>query len=402
MACSIPAAPNAFPSSMLAFLDCQATTLGSAGYQALSAPGSMVMLFITALLTILIALFGYRMLLGETPTLRDGVLTFVRIGIVLALATSWSAYRTVVYDVTLRAPAELAANVGGPAQIPGTTGGLGARLDNLDRAFRVLAIYGTGIPTREQVERSGGVAPPVIGNFDNFALGWARIAFLISGLGAFALIRLGAGILLALGPLFLAFLLFDGTRGLFEGWLRGLLAMALGGVATALTLGIELALFEPWLSELVARRAAGEAMPNAPASLLAAAVIFFVVLFAMLALVARIAAALRLPRSLTVFAPGGTPDVPRSGPSLLTGNNQQQLPEPPSRARQIADQIEAAQRREEQALGGNRMITVHSSRGGNTPSSERPIAASSALGQSFRRRTRGRISASAASRDRMA
>lgn len=402
MACSIPAAPNAFPSTMLAFLDCQATTLGSAGYQALSAPGSTVMLFITALLTILIALFGYRMLLGETPTLRDGVLTFVRIGIVLALATSWSAYRTVVYDVTLRGPAELAANVGGPAQIPGTTGGLGARLDNLDRAFRVLAIYGTGIPTREQVERSGGVAPPVIGNFDNFALGWARIAFLISGLGAFALIRLGAGLLLALGPLFLAFLLFDGTRGLFEGWLRGLIAMALGGVATALTLGIELALFEPWLSELVARRAAGEAMPNAPATLLAAAVIFFVVLFAMLALVARIAAALRLPRSLTVFAPGGTPDVPRSGPSLLTGNNQQQLPEPPSRARQIADQIEAAQRREEQALGGNRMITIHSSRGGNTPPSERPIAASSALGQSFRRRTRGRISAIAASRDRMA
>lgn len=402
MACSIPAAPNAFPSTMLAFLDCQATTLGSAGYQALSAPGSTVMLFITALLTILIALFGYRMLLGETPTLRDGVLTFVRIGIVLALATSWSAYRTVVYDVTLRAPAELAANVGGPAQIPGTTGGLGARLDNLDRAFRVLAIYGTGIPTREQVERSGGVAPPVIGNFDNFALGWARIAFLISGLGAFALIRLGAGLLLALGPLFLAFLLFDGTRGLFEGWLRGLIAMALGGVATALTLGIELALFEPWLSELVARRAAGEAMPNAPATLLAAAVIFFVVLFAMLALVARIAASLRLPRSLAVFSPGGTPDVPRSGPSLSTGNNQQQLPEPPSRARQIADQIEAAQRREEQALGGNRMITIHGSRGGDTLSNERPIAASSALGQSFRRRTRGRISASAASRDRMA
>lgn len=387
---------------MLTFLDCQATTLGAAGYQALSAPGSTVMLFITALLTILIALFGYRMLLGETPTLRDGVLTFVRIGIVMALATSWSAYRTVVYDVTLRAPAELAANVGGPAQIPGTTGGLGARLDNLDRSFRVLAIYGTGIPTRDQVERSGGVAPPVMGNFDNFALGWARIVFLISGLGAFALIRLGAGLLLALGPLFLAFLLFDGTRGLFEGWLRGLIAMALGGVATALTLGIELALFEPWLSELVARRAAGEAMPNAPATLLAAAVIFFAVLFAILALVARIAASLRLPRRLAVFLPGGTPDGTRSGPFLSTGNNQQQLPEPPSRARQIADQIEAAQRREEQALGGNRMITVHSSRGGDTPSSERPIAASSALGQSFRRRTRGRISASAASRDRMA
>ena len=34
-------------------------------------------------------------------------------------------------------------------------------------------------------------------------------------------VRLIAGLLLALGPFFVAFLLFDGTRGLFEGWVRG-------------------------------------------------------------------------------------------------------------------------------------------------------------------------------------
>lgn len=402
MACAVPTSPDAFPSTMLSFLDCQATTLGAAGYQALSAPGSTVMLFITALLTILIALFGYRMLLGETPSLRSGVLTFVRIGIVLALATSWSAYRTVVYDVTLRAPAELVANVGGPAQVPGATGGLAARLDNLDRAFRVLAIYGTGVPTREQVERSGGVAPPLFGGFDGFAIGSARIAFLVGGLGAFALIRLGAGLLLAFGPLFLAFLLFDGTRGLFEGWLRGLIAMALGGVATALTLGVELALFEPWLSDLVMRRAAGEAIPNAPATLFAAAVIFVGVLLAMLVLAARIAAALRLPRTMGALWPGLASETVEPRQPAPTSKGTNDPAEPPSRAARIADQIAAVQRREEQGLVGTRMVTLQGSRGGDGAPGAPAATAGTALGQSFRRRTRGRVSASATTRDRTA
>lgn len=400
MACNTVPEVGTFPSAMLAFLDCQATTLGAAGYQALSASGSAVMLFITALLTILIALFGYRMLLGETPSLRSGVLTFVRIGIVLALATSWSAYRTVVYDVTLRAPAEMVASVGEPAQVPGATGGLAARLDNLDRAFRVLAIYGTGVPTREQAERSGGVAPPLFGGFDSFAIGSARIAFLVGGLGAFALIRLGAGLLLALGPLFLAFLLFDGTRGLFEGWLRGLIAMALGGVATALTLGIELALFEPWLSELVARRAAGEAIPNVPATLFAAAIIFVGVLLAMLVLVARVASSLQLPRYVASLWPGPANEVAERRQQVTVGRSTNEPAEPPSRAARIAEQIATAQRREEQALRGTRMVTVHGPRGEDGERDTREVTAGTALGQSFRRRTRGRVSASATTRDR--
>lgn len=402
MACGVVPTGDSFVSPMLTFLDCQAATLGAAGYQALAAPGSSVMLLITALLTILIALLGYRMLLGETPTLREAVLTFVRIGIVLAFATSWPAYRTVVYDVVLRTPADLAAEIGAPAQLPGANGGLAGRLDNLDRAFRTLAIYGPGVSTREQVEQSGGVAPPLFGGFDGFALGSARIAFLVGSIGSFALIRLGAGLLLALGPLFLAFLLFDGTRGLFEGWLRGLIAMALGGVATALTLGIELALFEPWLSDLVARRAAGEAIPNAPATLLAAAVIFAGVLLAMLVLVARIAAALRLPRTMEALWPGSASNTAEPRQPAPTSRGASDPAEPPSRAARIADQIAAVQRREEQGLVGTRMVTVQGSRGGDGTAGAPEATAGTALGQSFRRRTRGRVSASATTRDRTA
>ncbi len=400
MACGVVPTGDSFVSPMLTFLDCQAATLGAAGYQALAAPGSSVMLLITALLTILIALLGYRMLLGETPTLREAVLTFVRIGIVLAFATSWPAYRTVVYDVVLRTPADLAAEIGAPAQLPGANGGLAGRLDNLDRAFRTLAIYGPGVSTREQVEQSGGVAPPLFGGFDGFALGSARIAFLVGSIGSFALIRLGAGLLLALGPLFLAFLLFDGTRGLFEGWLRALIGLALGGVATAVALGIELALFEPWLADLVGRRATGIGIPNAATSLFAAALVFMVVLIALLALAARLAGALRLslPRIVLAGQDERTPEAPdrrMASPATI-----QDGAGPRSRARVIADQIAASQRRDEQALGGSRLITISGERGQGGRATETG-AAVVPLGRSFSRRTRGRISTSATTRDRM-
>src|SRR6185436_16322673 len=204
---------------------------------------------------------GYRMLLGHTPAVRDGVLALVKIGVVLALATSWTAYRTLIYDVALRGPAELAANVGLPAAAPPPPG------------------------TR---------APEMFPGFNTFALSWARVTYLVGALGAFALVRLTAGLLLALGPFFIAFLLFDGTRGLFEGWVRVLAGAALGALATALVLGVELALLEPWLADLLARRYAGQPIAGAPVELFAATLLFALVLFGTLLASARVALGFRM------------------------------------------------------------------------------------------------------------
>lgn len=100
-------------------MDCQARTIGEQGYLALSVPGSTGSLFLTSVLTLFVALIGYRMLFGEVPGVRGGVLALVKIGLVLALASNWQAYRTLLYDVTLYAPAELASAVGAPAGCPG-------------------------------------------------------------------------------------------------------------------------------------------------------------------------------------------------------------------------------------------------------------------------------------------
>ena len=214
MACqSLPA--TSFIGGVIDFVDCQAQAIGSGGYQALAAPGSTLSLLLTGLLTLFVALFGYRMLLGHTPGMRDGVLALVKVGIVLALALSWPTYRTLVYDIALKGPAELAGEIGSPATLPGANGGLVARLDNADRFLVALAILGPGeIPVAQQASQPQAAPPPMAG-FDALALGGSRMMFLSAAIAALASVRLIAGLMLALGPFFIAFLLFDGTRGLF-------------------------------------------------------------------------------------------------------------------------------------------------------------------------------------------
>ncbi|WP_420833722.1 type IV secretion system protein [Sphingomonas aerolata] len=345
------------------------------------------------------------MLFGETPGVREGVLSFVKIGLVLAFATSWPAYRTVVFDVVLRAPADLAGEIGRPAGLPGSTGGLAGQMDAADRSFRILAIYGVGTPSREQVEQANGVAPPLFANFDVFALGAARVMFLVGSLGAFALVRLSAGLLLALGPLFIAFLLFPATRGIAEGWMRGLLAATLGSAAVAVVLGVELALLDPWLADLVTRRASGIAIPGVPVAMLATASIFAIATAGLLAIVTWIAFGLRLPMSgWTLIQTLPVPAIAgqeRTGPAATSASA---AAEPRSRATAIADSITATQRREEQASSGglSRAITVSGSVARTGNRTDQDGSRGTPLGQSFQRRTVRRVSGSSVNRDRPA
>ncbi|MBY8826570.1 type IV secretion system protein [Hephaestia mangrovi] len=395
---SVPGAVS-FAPGVIGFLDCQAQMLGAQGYQALAAPGSTVSALLTILLTLFVAFIGYRMLFGQVPTIREGVLACVKIGIVLVLATSWPAYQRVIYDVVLHEPAELAAEVGGAAGLPGSAGGLVARLDNADRSFEALAVYGVGQPPAAAGQAGyPPVVPPLFIGFDTFALGAARVAFLAGAIGAFAVLRIAGGYLLAVGPLFIAFLLFDGTRGLFEGWLRAVIGVALGALATSIVLGIELALFEPWLADLLARRSADLAITGAPAQLLAIAVIFAAVLGIMLALMARIAFSWKLPVAWPASA------VWSSGSSLAGTTVAASPVRSPitdrSRALIVADAVSAIQRRETQgataAPAAPGRITAQASR-------DRDATAPSLvpLGRSFPNRTARRVSASAGRRDQL-
>ena len=403
MACSYIPADAGNLSGLVAYFDCQAQTIGATGYLALAAPGSAVSIALTGLLTILIALFGYRLLLGPSVGLRDGVLTVVRIGIVLTLATSWPAYRILVYDLALLEPAELATSISGAAMLPGATGDLAGRLDGIDQQFQALEVAGIGAaPSGPQ----SGIAQPAFAGSDSFALAAARITFLTSSVGSFAVVRLVAGLLLAVGPLFVSFLLLDAMRGLFIGWLRALVATALGATAIAVVLGVELVVLEPWLAELVARRSANITIAAVPPQLFAVTLVFAGVLAAALRMAASVTAGLTsMLRGQATFVSTSAAAAERTSQQSIYTGPSTIVPTASDRPRvsAIVDAVSATERREAALLMG--------SAGGSTAGVSQPFArsttaasASFASSETLRvasRRSSQRVSAGAQRRDRL-
>lgn len=394
MACPYYPLENGYLQNILAAIDCQARTLGADGYLALATPGSVASLSLTAMLTIFVALIGYRMLFGEVPGVRGGVLALVKIGVVLALATGWQTYRTLAYDMVFYAPAQLASVIGASSGLPGSDGGLGTRLEGVNAGFEALAIEGTGPLPDPAVQP---VPPPLFNGFDTFAIGGARVIYLIQVVGTFAGLQLLAGLMLALGPFFIGFLLFDATRGLFVGWLRALVGVVLGTLGVMLVLGMELALFEPWLTDLLAQRAAEQSISEAPAQLLATTIVFGFALAAIVGGAAFVARGLSLPNAVSQrlherFAL-------RENSERITASVQRSgitAPAEHSRAAAIVDAVASAQRRE-----GARAMPAGSVAASIAPARPETVYTGTAvpLAAGSPRRPGSRVSATARRRD---
>lgn len=298
IACPTLGSGQPFLSTVLRHLDCQAQTLGSFGYQALANQGSAISTALTALLTIFVALFGIRLLLGHIPDLQDGVVAVVKIGAVLLLATSWPAYRTLIYDLAVVGPGELMAAIGQPSGIPGADGSQINRLQAADEAITTLVGLGTGrndllsIRSSSDGGQQAGAKEPIL---DDFALSAGRALFAGGVIGGFGVVYLGIGVLLALAPFFAGFLLFAATRGIFIGWLRSLLALMLAGVVVRLTFGVQLALLEPWLADVLSQRLSRIITPQAPTELLVLALAFDIVVAGAFLVIGRLAFTLDLP-----------------------------------------------------------------------------------------------------------
>jgi type IV secretion system protein VirB6 len=420
MACPTIAPGSAFLTGVLSYVDCQAQALGQGGYQALAASGSVVAVALTGLLTIFVALFGYRMIFGEVPNARDGVVAVVKLGVVLALATSWPAFRTLAYDVVMRGPAELAAGIGTPAGLPGAGGGLVARLQGVDNGLAELQILGTGKPDnadeivgptapltpqqqQEQYRKLQSLQqrPKWDPTRDATMLSQARTLYLTGAIASFASVRLIGGLLLALGPLFALFLLFDNTRGLFEGWVRGIAGAALGALSTAIILGVELAMVEPWLIGILELRRQNVATPSVPVEMLVMMLVFGLTLLAALIAMAKVAQGFRMPAAWRAVPSRWAESLRDHVPRAALAGEQPVAADQRSRAFAVADAVAASQRREATALPPPAAQLTYQ---GTTQAVVRdiPVAAPMPLGQSYRRRTRGRVSAGASRRDRNA
>lgn len=291
--CTGGSAGAGFISSVVAQIDCQAELLGSGSWTALSAPGSVLTAVLTGLMTIFVALIGYNLLLGRGITVRGGTLAAVKIGMVLALATSWPAYRTVIYDVVTRGPPELVAEVGLQAGIVGSDGTLTQRLDLVDSTMAQIAVLNS---SNIALDPGAVTPPPPFVGFDSFALGGSRILFELTAIAGIGAVRIVTGLMLAFGPFILAFLLFDATWSLVSGWVQIISGAALAAVAVSMALGLQLALLEPWLSEVLIRLASGESLSAEPTQL------FVLVGFSTLTTLAALWASFRIASAFTLTA----------------------------------------------------------------------------------------------------
>lgn len=396
MACPPVLTGKDFLAGTLVHIDCQAQALGSYGYLALVQPGSMASLVMTGLLTLFVGLFGVRLLLGPAPNSGDVVRDLLKVGIVLTLALSWPAWRTLVYDVTLKAPAEIAGKIA-PSTLPFGSG-FAARLQNVDTGLIALTVRGTGRNTGELREE---MAPPAgfrgVALEDDTGFAAARLIFLSGTIGSLAIVRLAAGLLLALTPLAAGLLLFEATRGLFSGWLRGLVLTVLGSVGITVVLATELALLEPWLQDALRLRELGYATPAAPTELLALTAAFALALSGMLILLGKVAFQSGWPNFVLMQFPARSSSGSKQASEQAIPAATAPMPAP-SRAFLLAERMAVTVRQEEQVRIGGARSPRHSSA---IPSADGLLARPGPhANDTGGRRSQLRVSAAAARRDR--
>jgi len=388
--------PAGFVSSMTSYIDCQAQVLGSGSWATLSTPGSTLTIVLTGFLTLFIALIGYNLVLGTALTVREGTLAFVKIGVVFALATSWPAYRTLVYDLVIDGPGQLVAEIGRQARVVGSDGTLSQRLDLTDQSLSQLAMLGAGNPPPGSMVQA---PPPPFGGFDAFALGGSRILFLLTAVAGLVAVRIVAGLMLALGPFFIAFLLFDGTRSLFEGWIRVLAGAALAAVGVAIALGLELALIEPWLSGVLARRMAGEALPTMPTELFVLVTLFTIVVIASLYGCVRVAQAFRVPLQLRASSADIGQVLARRTTATPANRQTAAVEGERSRAAAVASVLTAMNRREHTTPAADIRVPFDTGRQSVAQRSGDAVQVARPIGRTFARRATSRVSARANRRD---
>ncbi len=238
---------------VLAAVDCQTRDFAQSGYLALTQPGSPFQAALTIIMTIYVALLGYRLLFAAGGArISEGLGVALRIGVVLALVTSWATFQTLVFDLAGRAPKEIAAMVSAPLLGEGSTLARDP-VAGLQIAYDQLTLSAVTF---------GKSAGPMARTFSSpeaaaaNALATATGAMFLGCVGLIAVATIAIGVLTALGPLFIALFLIPQTRGLFVGWVRALVAAAIVPMGAWILNLMMLLMLDPWLAALAEQRRA--------------------------------------------------------------------------------------------------------------------------------------------------
>ena len=219
----------------LTAVDCIASQVSEQAYDRLFGAEGQFGLVLTILLTLYVAFFGISLMLGRSNlSIRSAIPKMMTIGLVLTFATSFVAYQSFFYNIFVEGPDFLAA------VLTDTNGDATATFaSKLDIVF--IAVQ----------EASG--AQENISMFSPPGMMWLGAMLLLLGtVGLLVTARIGLALLLAVGPIFVVLALFNGTRGVFVGWLKGLVLLALAPLFAVVGGSIMLEMAVPILAALVA------------------------------------------------------------------------------------------------------------------------------------------------------
>jgi type IV secretion system protein VirB6 len=197
---------------------------------------------IVTLATVYVMVWGYLQLTGRTEEpLTAGLKRLVTLAVVLGTALHLWLYNSLIVDTFYRAPAQLAAVV------VGTT----------DPVTTLDVIWSRGGAVAGYLWNNGGVFSGDFGYYVAGAVVWVLIGLLcVYTMFLVALSSVALAVLLALGPLFVALLLFDATRRFFEAWVAQLANYALITILTVLVAALLLQVVESYAQQTAARGAA--------------------------------------------------------------------------------------------------------------------------------------------------
>jgi type IV secretion system protein VirB6 len=215
-------------------VDCVAGETTAQAFGRLFAPGGSLVPALTILLTLYVAFFAISLLLGRSNLgVRALTPRMMTLGLVLTFATSWIAYQSVVWNLM----------IGGPDQLAGI---LTASSGSATTVFaqKIDVVF-------QAVQQATQGQEADISAFSPQGLLWlGAMLFLLGTVGVLVTARIALAVLLALGPVFVVMALFNGTRGLFTGWLKGVVMLALTPLFAVLGGSVMLELAVPVLASL--------------------------------------------------------------------------------------------------------------------------------------------------------
>jgi type IV secretion system protein VirB6 len=186
--------------------------------------------------------WGFLHLRGavEEPVLT-GAVRIVRLVVVFGVGLRLWQYNALIVDTFFEAPVQLAARLAGAANPVAT----------------VDALWDRGGTVAAALWEKGGVFNGDVGYYLAAAVVYGLMgAVCVYTLFLLALARVALAVLLALGPLFIVLLLFDGTKRFFEAWVAQLANYALVGVLAVLVASLLMTVVEAYAVQTAAKGAA--------------------------------------------------------------------------------------------------------------------------------------------------